>query len=147
VHGVESGVIQVAAIHDVKRPGFDRHEVQHVDIVHLAVADVDKRSDCASQVQQLVQLDCSLAFAKRGPVEQAQAQIDGRGIKRVNCVLQVESDQIRVAVEIACTANQQRRDFGPNKPNTLIARFVRIGHRCRHSDRRFNQNWSMAQTP
>ena len=32
----------------IERTSFDRHAVQHVDFVHLAVADVDKRWDCSA---------------------------------------------------------------------------------------------------
>ena len=49
MQGIKTCEIQIAAIHDIKRTSLDRHEVQHVDFVHLAVADVDKRWDCAPQ--------------------------------------------------------------------------------------------------
>ncbi len=76
MQGIKTCEIQVAAIHDIERTRFDRHEVQHVDFVHLAIADVDKRWDCAPQVQQSVQFHRALGLAKRCPVEQAQTQID-----------------------------------------------------------------------
>ena len=126
MQSIETREIQVAAIHDIERPSLDRHEVQHVDFVHLAVADVDKRWDCAPQVQKSVQLDRTLGFAKGSPVEQAQTQIDRGCVQRVDGVLQVESDQVHVAVELACATNQQCSDVRPNAP---IARFVGIGQR------------------
>ena len=126
MQGIKTREIQVAAIHDIERTSFDRHEVQHIDFVHLAVADVDKRWDCATQVQQGVQLDCTLGFAKRSPIEETQTQIDRGCVQCVDGVLQVESDQIRVAVELARATNKQCSDIRPNAP---IARFVRIGQR------------------
>ncbi len=45
--------------------------VKPVDFMHLAVADVDKRWECAPQVQQGVQLDRDLDLANWSPVEQA----------------------------------------------------------------------------
>ena len=126
MQSIETGEIQVAAIHYIERTSFDRHEVQHVDFVHLAVADVDKRWDCATQVQQGVQLDRTLGLAKRRPIEQAQTQIDRGCVQRIDGVLEIESDQVRVAVELARATNQQRGDVRPNAP---IARFVDIGQR------------------
>ena len=126
MQGIKTREIQVAAIHHIERTSFDWHEVQYVDFVHLAVADVDKRWDCALQVQKRVQLDCTLGFAKRRPVEQAQTQIDRGCIQCVDGVLQVESDQVRVAVELARSTNKQCSDIRPNAP---IARFVGIGQR------------------
>ena len=127
MQGIKTCEIQVAAIHDIERTSFDWHEVQHVDFVHLAVADVDKRWDCAPQVQQGVEFDRTLGTAKGCPVEQTQTQIDRGCVQCVDGVLQVESDQVRVAVEFARATNQQCSDVRPNAP---IARFVRIGQ-CR----------------
>ena len=126
MQSIETSEVQVASVHDIERPSLDRHEVQHVDFVHLAVADMDKRWDCAPQVQQGVQLDCALGTAKGCPVEQAQTQIDRGCVQRIDGVLQVESDQVRVAVELASATNQQCSDVRPNAP---IARFVGIGQR------------------
>lgn len=126
MHRVKSGEIQVASIHHVERSSFDWHEVQNIDFVHLSVADVDKRWDCAAQVQQRVQLDSALRFAKRSPVEQSQTKIDRRRVQRVDRVLQIQSDQIRIAVKLACPTNQQRGNVGPNAP---VARLVGIGQR------------------
>jgi len=126
MHRIEPSEVQVTTVHHVEGASLDRHEVEYVDLVHLSVADVDKRWDCAPQVQKRVQLDSAFGFAKRSPIEQAQTQIDRGCVQRVNGVLQVESDQVRVAVELACATNQQCSDVRPNAP---IARFVGIGQR------------------
>ena len=94
--------------------------------MHLSVADVDKRWDCAPQVQQRVQFDGPLGFAKRCPIEQTQTQIDRGRVQRVNRVLQIQSDQVCIAVKLACPTNQQRGHVRPNAP---IARLVGIGQR------------------
>ena len=46
----------------------------------LAIADVNERWNGPTQIQQRVQLDGGLGRT-RCPVEQAQAQVDGGGIK------------------------------------------------------------------
>ena len=84
---------------------------------------MDERRDCATQVQQRVQLHRCLGRAKGGPVEQGEAQVDGGGIQRVDRVGQFQP-QIVVSVESARTPNQQGRDIGPQAP---IARLVGIG--------------------
>ena len=126
IHCVESFEIQIPAIHDIKGAWLGRQEIEHVHFVHLAVADMDKRWDSAAQIQQRVQLDCSLGFAKWRPIEQAQTKVDRRCIQRINRVLQIQADQVRVAVKFACALDQQGGYVGPNAP---VARLVGVGQR------------------
>ena len=126
IHCVESFEIQIPAIHDIKGAWLGRQEVEHVDFVHLAVADMDKRWDGATQIQQRMQLDCSLGFAKWGPVEQTQTKVDRRCVQRINRVLQIQADQVGVAVQFACALDQQGGYVGPNVP---VARLVGVGQR------------------
>jgi len=39
-----------AAIHDVEAAGFGYQDVEHIDLVHLAIADVNKSGDVASNL-------------------------------------------------------------------------------------------------
>ena len=50
MHRVQPGKVQIAPIHDVKRPSFKRKNIEHVDITHLAVANMNKARDAAAQV-------------------------------------------------------------------------------------------------
>ena len=111
VYSVESSKVQIAPIHDVKRSSLDWHEVEHVDFVHLAVVDMDKRRDGASQVQKSVELDRTLA---RGGAQGAQG------------ILQVEADQIGVALKLARSTNQESGYIRPNAP---VARLVGVCQR------------------
>jgi hypothetical protein len=45
IERVEPLIVQVAPIHDVEGAGLDKQQVQHVDVVHLAVGDVDEGGD------------------------------------------------------------------------------------------------------
>jgi hypothetical protein len=126
MHGIEPSKVQVTAVHHLEGASLDRHEVEHVDLLHLYVANEDKHWDCTSQIQQRVQFDCALGAAKWRPIEQAQEKIDCGGIERVSCVLQIESDQSRVGKELACSTNQHLHHV---RPNMSITRFVRIGQR------------------
>ena len=126
IHCVESFEIQIPAIHDIKGAWLGRQEVEDVDFVHLAVADMDKRWDCTAQIQQRVQFDCSLGFAKWRPIEQAQTKVDLRCVQRIHSVLQIQTDQLGVAVKFACALDQQGGYVGPNAP---VARLVGIRQR------------------
>src|ERR1019366_8894076 len=52
MHGVQPHEVQIAAVHDLEISRLDKKNVQHVDIVQLAVADVNERWNRAAQVQQ-----------------------------------------------------------------------------------------------
>ena len=123
VHLEQARKVQIAPVHDVERAGLQNQDVQHIDLVHLAIADVDECWNGASQVQQGMELDGSLGFAKRGPVEQAQTQIDGGGVQRVDRVLELQP-QVLVQVKLASAPDQNCGQVGPNAP---IARLVGIG--------------------
>jgi hypothetical protein len=100
--------------------------------VQLAIADVDERGDGATQVQQRVQLDGRFGRSKRCPGEQAQAQIDGAGVQRIDRVVQIEAERRFVRVELASASDQQRGEVRPDAP---VARLVGVGQR-RALDRR-----------
>jgi hypothetical protein len=123
---IKLGEIQIAAVHYAERPSFDWQKSHHVYLVHLACADMDKRRDCVSQAQQRVQFDFAICLAKWRPVKQDDAQIDRRSVLSVNCALEIESDQVGLAIKLACSTNQQR---GHVCPNASVARHVRIGPR------------------
>ena len=123
VHLEQASKVQIAPVHDVERAGLQDQDVQHIDLVHLAIADVDEGWDTAAQVQQGMELDSGLGFAKRCPVEQAQTQIDGGGVQCVNRVLELEP-QVLVHVKLASAPDQNRSQVGPDAP---VARLVGIG--------------------
>jgi hypothetical protein len=68
-NGVQPRKVQLPAIHDVKRSGFQGQDIQGVDLVELAVWDVNESRDIAPKIQQGVQFDRSLGPAEAGPGE------------------------------------------------------------------------------
>ena len=52
MHSVQPHEVQIAPVHDVETARLDKKDVQHIDIVQLAIADVDKRGNRAAQIQQ-----------------------------------------------------------------------------------------------
>ncbi len=121
--------IQIPTIHHIKRPGFEGQHIQHVDLVGLAVRDVNESRDVAAQIQQGMQLDRCLGGAERRPWKQRQAQVYGRGIQGVDGVVQVDSKTV-VAIQLARTPDKQ---CGQVCPDVLVASFVGIGQ-CRAFD-------------
>jgi len=125
----QTAEIQITPIHHVESARFDRQYVQHVDLVGLAVRDVDEGGDVAAQIQQGMQLDRRLGGAERRPWKQRQAQIDGRGIQGVDGVVQIDAKAV-VAIQLACTPNEQGGQVRPDAP---VAPFVGICQ-CRTFD-------------
>lgn len=123
--------IQITPIHHVERAGFDGQHIQYVDLVGLAVRDVDEGWDVAAKVEQRMQLDCRLGRTERSPREQRQAQVDGRGIQGVDRIGKVDAEAV-VAVQLARTPDEQGGQIRPDAP---VASLVGIGQR-RAPDRR-----------
>ena len=120
---VESDKIQITPVHHVKRACFDGQNIQDIDFVQLAIADVNKGGDSPSQIQEGMQFDSPLGGSKLRPRKQVQTQIDGCGIQSVNRVLQIVN-KVVLTVELASPANQYCSQVGPNSP---IAPLVGVG--------------------
>lgn len=129
VQTVQSGEVEIAAIHDVERPSFGNDLVENVRIVQLAVVDVDKAGDIAAQVEQRVQLDRRLGRAKRSPRKYRQAQIDGGRIQRVDRLREIDAKRF-VHVKRASYSDQALCEVGVDAP---VANRIGIGQRiARH---------------
>jgi len=77
-------------IHHDDRAGGELEQSCGVHVRDLGGRDVNKGREVAIVIQQGVQLDAFLGPAKLRPREHRQAQIDHRGIKRVELVLEME---------------------------------------------------------
>ena len=88
VQVVEPSKVEVGFVHDVKRASLDvallAEQVENFDIVHLAVADVNKTRNRAPQIYQRMKLDGGLGCSKWRPVEQTQTQVYRRRVQRIN---------------------------------------------------------------
>ena len=117
--------VQVAPIHQVKRARLQDQIVHHIDLVRLAVGDVNETGDVASQVQQRVQLDGRLGRAKRRPGKHRQTQVDGAGVEGVNRRIEFQPERLR-GVKGTSHANQVLGEVGIDLPRACG---VRIGQR------------------
>ena len=107
--------IQVPAIEQVVSARLDVQQVQGVDLVGLAVADVNESGYGAAQVQQGVQFDSRLVRAKGCPRINRQAQVYRRGIEGVNGCIQVYRHRL-FGVQRARHGDQVLRKVGVDLP-------------------------------
>ena len=130
VQHVKASEIDVGAIHDVDGPGFRHKQVEGMNVVQLAIRDVDEARNAAPQVEQGVHLHRRLGGAEVRPREDRQAQVDGRRIQRVDRIGQVQA-QVFLRVQLPRLGDQPLGHLGMDAP---VAPFVGIGQR-RASDR------------
>ena len=107
--------IQVATIEQVIGARLDVQQVQGVDLVGLAVADVNESGYGAAQVQQGVQFDSRLVRAKRCPRINRQAQVYRRGIEGVNGCIQVDRQRV-FGIQGSRHGDQVLREVGVDLP-------------------------------
>lgn len=69
MQAVETGKVEIAAIHDVEGSGFGQEQVQDVDVMELAVGNMDECRDVGTEIQQRMQFDGRLGFAEMSPGE------------------------------------------------------------------------------
>ncbi len=67
MNGEEPLEIEIASIEQVVGAGLDDQIVQGIDLVHLAVADMNKCGYGAAQIEQGVQFDGRFVCSKRRP--------------------------------------------------------------------------------
>lgn len=115
--------IEITPIQQIVGAGFDLQVIQGVDLVHLAVADVDERRNRTAQVQQCVQLDRRLVLTKRRPRIHRQTQIDGGCIEGVHSRRQIDSQRL-LRIQSTRHRNQMLCKVGVNLPR---ARGVGVG--------------------
>ena len=117
--------VEISPVHHVERTCLDGQHIQHIDIAHLAVRDVDESRDVAAQIQKRMQLDGRLGGTKRRPWEKRQAQVDGRGIQAVDRVGKIDTQTV-VAIQLARTPDKHSRQIFPDVP---VAPLVGSGQR------------------
>ncbi len=117
--------IQIAPIDDLKGSGLEGQHEEYLGDVVLSVGDIDKRSDCAPQIQKDVDFDGRLGGTKQCPGKQTYAQIDGTRIHGEHGVLKIEPELL-ACVALMSFANQHRNQIDPDLP---VPALVGIGNR------------------
>jgi hypothetical protein len=101
----EPGHVNVASVHDVNTAGLQAKMVQKGGIVNTRTCDLNEGWNIAAKVEQRVHFDTRTALGCRGPVKQAQAQIDGGGVDGVHTLIQVQPKSI-LAVKAASNTDE-----------------------------------------
>ncbi len=117
--------VEIAAIHHIEGTGLGNELIEDVDVVEFAIRDMQESRDIPAQIEQRVQLHRCLRRAKRRPRKERQAQIDGRGIERVDRVGQLHAERL-VRIELAGHRNQPLGELGIDAP---VAHGVGVGER------------------
>ena len=123
VQGIEAIEVGVPPVHHIESSGLGDQEVEHIDLVQLAVRNMDKARNTAPQIEQRVQPNRCLGRTEVRPGKHRQAQIDGGGIQRVDRVRELYAQGIP-GVERLRLRDQALGEFGVHAP---VARFVGIG--------------------
>ena len=125
VQPIQTGEIDITAVHDIDRASLRHQHIERMHIVQLAIGNMDETRDVAAQIEQCVHLHRGLGRSEMRPWEQRQAQIDGGRVQRVNGFLQVRQ-QALAGIQPPRLGDQPLGELGINAP---IAGLVRIRQR------------------
>ena len=123
--------VEEAAIHQVERPRLGHQLIEDVDLVQLAVADMDEGRNIATQIEQGVQFDRRLRGSERGPRKHRQAEVDGGRIERVDRLLQVDAERF-LGIQRSRDVDQALSEIGIDAP---VAHAIGVGQRVARDDR------------
>ena len=107
--------IQITPIHHVKSTGFDGQDVEHLHIVHLAVANVNESGNDSMKIPPYVPLHCRFGPPKRRSIEQTQTQVDGGRVQRIDCCIEFQTGRF-LGVKAACSSDQAHGQCMINVP-------------------------------
>ena len=93
--------------------------------MQLTVRDMDETRDIAAQIEQCMHLHGGLGGPEMRPGEYRQAQVDGRGVQRIDAVGQVHAEAF-AGIEPSGLSDQPLGKLGVDTP---IARLVGIRQR------------------
>jgi len=98
--------VQVSPIHNVDASCENRDHIQDIYIVHFAIGNMDKSGDSALQVHHCVKFNGGFVFPELCPLEQRQAQVDGRGVQDSN-----RFGHVIFAIQFLCMSDQYHSQF------------------------------------
>src|SRR5712664_8513 len=133
VETIKAFKVEEATIHDVEGTGLGHQLVEDVDLMHLAITDVEEGGNVAAQIQQRVQLDGRFGQAERRPRKYRQTEIDGCGVERVDCLPQFDTEGFP-HIQTPGDSDQALGEIGVDTP---VAHGVGMGQRVA-SHRRTN---------
>jgi len=94
---LESLEIEVSLIHNVEGPWLWDQVIEDIDVVKLAVADIDKRRYAVTQIQECVKFDGGFGSFELCPWKDRQAETYSRGIEGIDGLVEFNA---KVVVDI-----------------------------------------------
>src|ERR1035437_5795382 len=125
VESMESGEVEIAAIHDVERARFPDQLVEDVHVMHTARRDNDDGGKVALEGQRGVEFDGGLVAAEGGPRKQREAEVNGGGIQSVSSGLEFAAKRF-IGVERGGLLDEHLGEIAKDTPVPLF-----VGHRQR----------------
>ena len=107
--------VEVGPVHDVNRRRFGNQPVERVDVVQLAVGNMDEAGDAAAQIEKRVHLHGGLGAAEPRQGEQRQAKVDGGRVQGVDRVQQLQP-QLLFGVKPSGLGDQPLGELGVHAP-------------------------------
>ena len=126
MQAVQSGEVEIPAIHDVERAGFPSELVEDVHVVNAARGDNDDGGKVAVESQQCVEFDGGLVLTELGPREQRETEVNGGGVQCVGGGFEFGEEGV-FGVKRGGLSDEDLGEVGKDTPITL---FVGIGQRA-----------------
>ena len=92
--------------------------------MEFSVGNVDEGWNVSVQVEECVQLDGALCPAEPRPWEQRQAEVDGRGVERVDGIVDIEAGKRVIGVDVPGDVDEVLCEVGVDFP---VAGLIGIG--------------------
>jgi len=121
--GIETAIINIAAIEDIKAAGLEEEFVQNPHIVCFSIGNMDKRRDGAPQIKKRMKFDGAFVFPEDSPGKKRQAQIDRGRVESIDGVVQFDSE-ILVDIKGPSLSDKNPGEIGIDPP---IASFIGMG--------------------
>src|ERR1035438_18047 len=120
---LQSGEIEIAAVHDDDRACRPVNQVEHIDVVHVAGGDMDENRNAPAQIDDGMGFDRRLGCAEVRPRKQRQTQVDGRGVQRIERFLETQANVVAL-IQLDRYCNQPMTKCLEQSP---VASLVGIG--------------------
>ena len=123
IENIEPGEVVIAPIHDIEAACLEDHLIEDIDIVQLAVRNMDEGRNISLQIEERMQLDCTFVFAKTSLGNGRQTQIDGCRIEGIDRLFQLQAKAVS-AIQLARRLDQTEGEVLVNAP---VAGLVGVG--------------------
>jgi len=90
--------------------------------VNIAFGNANKARDTAMEIHQGMQLDGAFAFAKMGPREKREAEIDCGRVEDIGGLIQ-EHTELVFGIELSCSLDQHLSKIGVDSPISVFVGF------------------------